>query len=247
MIAHPRFFSKTFSILVLSASVGGMLSGLTPAVLGQVEPMFRVTFEPPTDERLDDSAGGASRPVDRQCHADESTPISMKALMPEDRRTGLTLASRPTVLAYVPPTSARNAFFSLKDETGETVYQQTLTLTQSDGVASIALPADAPPLALEQTYEWSLGLLCEPVQTDFPIATGKIRRIPQTVELGDRMTPLERAALYGQSGLWYDTVAILDRMRRSQPENEAIEIVWMDFLDSVGLEEISSKPPLNLE
>lgn len=246
MIAHPKF-SKTFSLLALSLCVGGTLARPIPPALGQVEPTFRVTFEPPTDDRLDDSGGGASRPVDRQCHADESTPIPMAAVMPEDRGTGLTLASHPTVLAYVPPTSAREALFSLKDEAGEIVYQHTLTLTQSDGVASIALPTDAPPLALEETYEWSLGILCEPVQTDFPIATGKIRRIPQTVELGDRMTPLERAALYGQSGLWYDTVAILDRMRRSQPENEAIAVVWTDFLHSVGLEEIASKPPLNLE
>ncbi|MBE9040616.1 DUF928 domain-containing protein [Oscillatoriales cyanobacterium LEGE 11467] len=239
--------SKTFYPIARVLCVGGTIAGLATMTVAQVSPSLRVTFEPPTDERLDDSAGGASRPVDRKCNADESTPVPMLTLMPEYMREGLTLTPHPTVFAYIPTTSARRALFSLKDDTGKIVYQQTFTLTQTDGIASITLPTDAPPLPLDRTYEWSLGMLCEPVQTDFPIAMGQIRRIAPTSPKLDDLPPLERAASYGQSGFWYDTLAVLDEVRRSQPENEATAMVWTDFLDSVGLEEISSKPPLNLE
>lgn len=67
-----------------------------------------IMFEPPTDEKVDNSRGGASRPTDVKCMHDESYGFPMTALVPQSG-VGLTTSSHPTLMVYVPPTMATQA------------------------------------------------------------------------------------------------------------------------------------------
>ncbi len=76
---------------------------------------------------------------------------------------------------------------------------------------------------------------------------GDIRRIEPSPELKtqlEKVTPLERAALYGKAGIWFDTVGTLAELKRAQPEDAILADVWKQLLGSVGLEAVATKPLL---
>ena len=53
------------------------------------------------------------------------------------------------------------------------------------------------------------------------------------------MNPLEQARLYGERGIWFDTLTALAEFRQSQPHGLA---TWAEFLDSAGLTAIATEP-----
>lgn len=206
----------------------------------------QVTFEPPGDGKPDNTAGGASRDGGT-CFQDavEDVSVGVTPLMPATSQ-GLTVAERPTFFVYVPRTSAKKAFFSLKDKNEEYYYQTTLPLANTPGIVSVKLPADAPALQVGKTYQWSFVTICgENLAVDDPRAEGQIQRVepnPALVGQIEKVSLLERAALYGSNGIWYDTLSNLAALKRSQPGNSTLTANWENLLKSVGLGAIATKP-----
>jgi Domain of Unknown Function (DUF928) len=204
-----------------------------------------VQFQPPDDDNVDDSRGGASRPIQSKCLEDSSYPVSMTALLPASN-TGLTLEAHPTLFVYIPATQkATQLYFALRDEAGKGLYQTWIPLSQTAGIVSINLPDSAPALEVGQTYHWSVGLGCQPAQTDMPSVTGSIHRIASTDPLADgaiEEPSLQQAAAYARAGIWYDTLDRLVQLRTAQPDNASLATEWTHLLSSVGLTEIATQP-----
>ncbi|MGC1393310.1 MAG: DUF928 domain-containing protein [Coleofasciculaceae cyanobacterium] len=209
-----------------------------------------VSFEPPDDKKtIDDSRGGASRPTAVKCSQDQASSLPMTALTPNSR-LGLTVASHPTFFAYIPATSAQQAHFTLKDENNRGVYQTLLPINNAGGVVGITLPEDQKPLELGKTYSWSVALMCKPTQTDTPMVRGQVRRVelqagqmPNQINgMMSEKAMLEQAALYGKSGIWYDSINLLAQLRQRQPNDQTFTTNWVKLLDSVGLEAIANQP-----
>ncbi|NJP18000.1 MAG: DUF928 domain-containing protein [Hydrococcus sp. CRU_1_1] len=154
------------------------------------------------------------------------------AVLPSDRY-GLTVESHPTFLVYLPPTVAQNAFFSIKDENDRDHYQTFLPLTQKSGVMAIKLPADALPLETNKTYKWSFVIMCDSsLRPDSPLVEGEIQRVEMNSSLSSQLkgaTLIQQAALYGKAGLWYDTVATLAEIGRSQPNDLELATIWETY------------------
>jgi Domain of Unknown Function (DUF928) len=110
------------------------------------------------------------------------------------------------------------------------------------------LPTDAPSLEKGKTYKWSFVLMCDNVlRPDSPLVEGQIERTQMNAEAIaqlEKATPLQRAAFYGEAGIWYETLTVLADARHLQPENADLELVWQDFLRSVELGAIASQPLL---
>lgn len=207
-----------------------------------------VTFEPPTDDRLDDSAGGATRPASVRCRNDAESALPLSALLPE-RQVGLTAAARPSFFVYLPPTSAREAYFSLKTQDGDAeveVYGTLVSLAGREGVLQIELPETAPELERDRTYSWQFGVLCNPAQTDMPWIEGQVRRVAPAARPAnfDALSPLERAAWAGQVGLWYDTLALVAQEYSTRPEDAILSDTWTNLLSAAGLNETLAQQPL---
>lgn len=211
----------------------------------------QVTFEPPGDGRPDNTAGGASRDGGT-CFQDaegaqsqQQVSVGVTPLMPVTSQ-GLTVAERPTFFVYVPRTSAKQAFFSLRDKNEEYYYQTTLPLANTPGIVSVQLPADAPALQIGKTYQWSFVTICgKNLAVDDPRVEGQIQRIepnPALLRQIEKVSPLERAALFGSNGIWYDTLSNLAELKRSQPGNSTLTANWENLLKSVGLGAIATKP-----
>ncbi len=207
----------------------------------------QVTFDPPGPGEPDDSAGGASRDGGKCTQEAERLSPSVTPLRPANQQ-GLTVAERPTFFVYVPETSAKKSFFTLKDKTEDYYYQATLPLPQSSGIVSFQLPSEAPALTVGKSYAWTFVTICgQKLAVDDPSVGGQIQRIEPNPHLTNQLknvSPLERAALYGAKGIWYDTVATLAELKRSQPHNSTLAATWENLLKSVGLEAIATQPLL---
>lgn len=235
-------FSLTCLISILSSQM------LATPVWSQTKPTqttASVSFDPPDGDRPKDSAGGASR-NDGRCSQDaKDVQPYVTAVLPANHY-GLTVESHPTFLVYLPPTAAQKAFFSIKDESDRDHYQTFLPLPQKSGVMAIELPTDAPALETNKIYKWSFVMMCDRVlRPDSPLVEGEIQRVEMDSTLSSQLkeaTPIEQAALYGKAGIWYDTVATLVEIGRSQPNNSELVTIWEDLLKSVELNAIATQP-----
>ena len=219
-------------IILLSCSI---VSSLSTAVQAEV------TFEPPKADRPVQSSGGASR--GDQCALDaQNLEIPLTPLLPANQQ-GLTVASHPTLLVYVPQTTATKVFFALRDETEEYDYQTVLPIGDRSGVISVQVPQSAPALEVGKDYQWSLVLMCDDqLRPDSPVAQGYITRIKPEFQLDQQIqaaNELESAALYGKAGIWYETVATLAKLKSAKPEDNKVSTTWEQFLSSVGLEDVA--------
>lgn len=179
------------------------------------------------------------------CSPSEKT---LTALIPETN-LGLTVSDRPTLLFYIPQTPATMVEFVLLDEeNNNTVYQTTLPITGSSGIVSLKLPPSPTLRSLEinKDYHWYFSIICDPEDRAGDIyVDGWIRRVepnPSLVSHLEKVSPRERAALYRNDNLWYDTVTTLAEQHRSNPRNSTVAAEWATVLKSVGLDEILREP-----
>lgn len=159
---------------------------------------------------------------------------------------GLTIAERPTFFVNIPPTSAQQAFFSLKDEMGKVHYQAIVPVVSKGKVMRFTLPQATLPLVVGKRYQWGVATLCSgKLKPDSPFVSSWIQRVEPSTKLVAQITqatPIDRASLYGSNGIWYDTLTTIADMRQQQPNNLTLVSTWSELLSSVGLSEIVSQP-----
>ena len=209
---------------------------------------FKVTFDPPAEGMPVSSVGGASRTISNCFNEANDSAIPFSAVLPSSNQ-GLTAASHPTILAYLPETSAQSVFFSWRGENDRDHYQAILPIENKAGIISLDLPQNAPPLEVGQNYQWALGIMCNGrLQPDSPMVQGRVKRIELSSavqNLLDDDLSLKNAALYGENGLWYETAATLAQLKTARPNEVNLVLNWQELLNSVGLTAIA-EAPLNI-
>ena len=218
-----------------------------------------MAFEPPAGEGMPSrTAGGGSR---GQCPnmAQGINPPLMAlvpafATQPNSKQTdikGLTMAATPTFFFYIPPIPATKAAFSLKDQNNNDIYQTNMAISDQQGIVSIEIPKDTPPLKVGQTYRWSFGVICNAENTTEPkvvFVTGEIKRTEPDASLTAKLQqakPLEQAKIYAENGIWFESLATLAKLRQTQPTDSNLTQEWKQLLESVGLEAIANQPFVN--
>ncbi|MEC4983886.1 MAG: DUF928 domain-containing protein [Oscillatoria sp. PMC 1076.18] len=195
-----------------------------------------VTFAPPGDSAPNTSAGGGTR--------NERLP-ALTALLP-DTNYGQTIASRPTFFVYLPPTASTEVFFSLQDENRNHHYQTTIEVSGEGGIVSVTLPEDAPELEIGKNYAWFFAPIPpgETIQPSSYGVSGWVKRVELPTQISENAAtnPVAQATAYAESGIWYDTLAVLAAAQKAQPENSVLVSEWRDLLQQVGLEEIATQP-----
>ena len=206
---------------------------------------FKVTFDPPEQDMPKSTVGGASRTIGQCVNETNDGAIPFSAVLPVSAQ-GLTAQSHPTVLAYIPETSAQNVFFSWRGDNNQDHYQAILPIENKGGIVSLNLPEHAPPLEVGKNYQWALGIMCnDRLQPDSPMVQGQVKRVELASEIQsnlDNDVSLKNAALYGENGLWYDTVATLAQLKTAQPSDRNLTENWSELLNFVGLTEIVDAP-----
>lgn len=246
---NTRKLSYSLAIPLTLAALSVILPNWQPAVAQENSRFsvngFKVTFNPPTADKPKRTIGGASRTIGECINQAEKSTLPFTPLLP-DSTYGLTTAAYPTVLAYIPKTSANKVFFSWQDEDGNEHYQTILPMENKSGIVSLTLPETAPPLQVGKNYQWALALMCDgKLQPDSPVVRGEIRRVEMASSLSDRLQTannLETAAIYGEAGIWYETASTMTQLVENRPNDAFLVANWRDLLSSVGLEQVALIP-----
>ncbi|MEM8806620.1 MAG: DUF928 domain-containing protein [Cyanobacteria bacterium P01_G01_bin.38] len=207
---------------------------ISPTLAGYHSNLVDVSFVPPQDEGAPrHTASGASR---------SNCPQPM-ALLPAGHAYGLTTQERPVIWVHLPQSSAQQIFLSIKTAGGDYYYGTQIDIVNRTGITAIALPEEAPPLTLGEPYQWSIALICRGgLRPDSPFVQGWIRPVQLDSHLTtawDNLLPIEKAAFYGQQGIWYDMVSVLAYARVTNPDDNEIEQAWNSVLDAANLGQLT--------
>ncbi len=157
---------------------------------------------------------------------------------------GLTTASHPTFWFYVPFSKKLPGEFVLQNETDDTIYQRTISLSGTPGVVSVSLPSTVPALQVGKRYHWYFNVYCEPEQPPV-FVEGWVKRSPLNPALKSKLSHQSipnRANLYAANGIWYDALTTVAKLRIANPKDLTSRAQWVSLLHSVGLDAIKSKP-----
>ena len=204
-------------------------------------------FDPPSgqDAPQGGTVGGGSRPVNMACLSNRAATLGTLTALSSRRHLGLTRLAHPNFWVYKPQTTAQTAEFSLFDEQRKGIYQGNLPVPKQAGLVSIHLPDTAPPLAKNQSYNWTLALVCNPTdRTEDWVVGGWIERIEPTDNLKQQIAnapAAERISLYARQGFWYDALNTLVELQRTQPSNPTLNTTWAKLLKSGGLGVIATR------
>ncbi|MBD1893197.1 DUF928 domain-containing protein [Coleofasciculus sp. FACHB-129] len=268
MNLQPLFVFMSVSLLLLTKPASTLAQSApeeTPPIPAHdsdeaQNPITQVLFKPSGTGPPPNTRGAGSR-NDRHCPQDAPTnpgssatePLALTALVPNNQE-GLTWVEHPTVWVYLPETSARQMVLSVREENSQPHSQRFLPITGESGIVGIPLDENVPPLETDKSYQWAVVLVCgdRPSPND-PFVTAWVRRVVPSGKMNNPQKALERAAWYGEQGLWYDALTALAEARRSakrccaslsQLVDPAFTKIWADFLTqpSVGLGAFANEP-----
>lgn len=220
-------FSKTLTTLM----VFSVLSG-------QAQIAMANAFDPPPGQGTPGStAGGASRPSRSTClDSDTFTVLAPRTYL------GFTTQARPTFWVYLPSSRAKTLEFSLFDRQRKGIYQTQIAIENKSGLVKITLPETAPALNLDQSYNWTVALVCNSKRrTEDWVIGGWIQRKAPTAQFQQRfnlaLTDFDRATVYAQSQFWYDAISLL--ITSKQPSSKALKDLWSATIEAAGLAKIN--------
>lgn len=186
------------------------------------------------------TSGGSRGP----CRVADQPPLT--ALVP-DTSIGLTLATSPNFLFYVPYalTNDHSVEFVLKDDQNNQVYITKFPGNETPpGIVNLQLPSTVS-LEANKNYDWYFLIHCDAQNQDrFVYVNGLIRRVERP-DMETQLTSVpsqERATQYASEGIWYEAVNSLAEQLRVSPQNSRLKEDWVTLLQSVGLEHLASEP-----
>jgi Domain of Unknown Function (DUF928) len=212
-------------------------------------------FDPPPGQGSPGStAGGASRPVNTSCliNSEKTESLTSESLTSESLTSesltlvapkaylGLTTQAKPSFWVYLPASRAKMLEFSIFDRQHQGLYQTQIEISNRSGFIQIKLPETAPELNLNQSYSWTIALVCNPKRrTEDWVMNGWIQRQAPSALLQQQMktatTDFDRFVLYRQSQFWYDAITLLLNSSPSTISNQT----WTETFKAAGLPEIS--------
>ncbi|MCL6436429.1 MAG: DUF928 domain-containing protein [Leptolyngbyaceae cyanobacterium HOT.MB2.61] len=215
------------SLLGAPLSVQAKLSGIEPGVVPKVGGKGGPGGRSPGGSRIPDCLG----------------ENYLYSLSPRD---GITVAMYPTFLVHVPPTKARQARFSLKNENNQIIYKADFDL-KSNAINSVSLSGNnSPALKIGKRYEWIFSVVCNAESPDQnPSFNGWITRTELAPSLASQIAQApftQRLILYINAGLWYDALLTAAELRRTRPDDSTVGNTWSDLLKAVGLKEVAGAP-----
>ena len=249
-----KFGMAAASLCIASAVTIIPLSLFVPTIEAQTR---RVRYVPP--KNLDApkvSSAGAKRSAGCEgspASCCELSPTScLIALLPdfglEKAPVPQTIAERPTIYFLVPKVDGI-AYFRLHEtdkdlNRGKRIYRTSFAITNEAGIISFQLPEDAPPLALDKIYVWEFligDLVGEP-----KVIGGSFRRVASSPELTAQLqtakTPVEKAAIYAESSLWFETVQSLAEAKKTRSgsymQTREVTTEWRELLNAAKLERV---------
>ena len=206
--------------------------GAEPSHNSELERQFQeIQFVPPKGGEEPETRGAGTRnPLSNSCTADEP---AMKIIMPEGNY-GLTTQARPTILLYLPQTTATKVVLSFRSEDREEPEVVFLPINSEQAINSFTLPSDRPALEVGKNYQWQLTVICGNIpHVNDPLFTGWVTRTPLTIDRQEinQQCPLEQARWFAANGYWYDFIQQIEIAAKTTSEGDIDPALVLQLID----------------
>ena len=240
-LTHKSLFFLAFSVTLCSQIGLGQAQSYPKLKTWQISQKFKPRVD---NKRNPVTDGGATRGKSCLKKKELLIPLTPYNLV------GLTLAKHPTFFWNMPDSTAKFLNFTiLADGETENLYESKLPIPNAAGIMSFTLPQNAPQLEINQTYKWSINVVCDPEDSSANIRMSAwVERIQPDASLLQKLQNSDFRNLsnvYGEAGIWYEGLNAIIRQRCTQPNNLAVKIKWKQFLESAGLNDITSQKLVN--
>lgn len=175
--------------------------------------------------------------------SEQSLPTSLTLLAPNDH-DGLTTSGYPTFFWHI---SAPVPMVFALTERGvvQPLWEQQIQ-PQAAGIMQLEMPKNLPELVPSKEYRWSVTLLCNPERPSAnPFIQTWIQRVPATPALTQQLAAAtsdrDRASVYAQAGLWYDTLSAISSAYTINPNEPSIFEERLLLLDQIGLNKVTAQ------
>lgn len=233
MLAASKPFLCILSLTLTLSPIGAAFAQAGAIV----EEASSFQFSPPDDGLPGNTTGGASRPAGSCLIQQGVNQAANITLLAPNSFIGLTTSANPEFLLYAEQTPIEQVFINVQDLEGALVYQGFQTLSTDTGFFVVDLPEETPDLEPGKTYQLSVVPICDTtLRPDDPILTGYVKRItlPSEVEQSPSTSALETAQQYADSGVWYDTLILVEEALSEAPADPNLLNAWQILLTSGG-------------
>lgn len=259
-MSHSKTDKRSFATLLIIVGMGlvglGVCGRMESAwaqipenVIPSLEERITVNFEPrPGKGEPDRTTGAGSR---GGCENDPDNPNQRGLTLLSPGSSRLTAEDHPTFFVYVPKTSATSIQFSLFDRENREIYYVDQEIENTPGIMAFKLPDEQPALKNGESYYLYFAISCSVTEPSAnPYIWGQVQRTQPTASVAAALAnepslSLNRVALYGKDGLWYDALSTLAALQEEQPNNLLLHEIWEDLLKSVGLGAVAEEPLLS--
>jgi Domain of Unknown Function (DUF928) len=198
--------------------------------------------EQPGEPRGRRKGGGSRGPCKQYENLTALVPITKTGT--KDLVWGQSASPNPTFWFFVPDklTPQLPVEFVIQDEADNYVYQTKFNPLETPvGIVSLAIKPTVP-LETGKSYRWTFSVYCDP---DKPSASvyvrGSITQIAINPTLKKQLeaakTPLEKAVIFAENGIWHDALTILgEQIQNSNSEDPEIALAWNEILKQVNLD-----------
>ena len=191
----------------------------------------KVRFRPPTQAAPSVRLTGGSR-------GSGDTRLELDVLAPDD--VGLTTQPQPSLFWY--QSRRANAKFELtllQENQIRPALQVFMDRPMEAGIHRLRLSDHGVTLTPGIEYQWVLAVIHDPDNRSSDlVSSGVIKRIDPPVELKRKLEQspvVSRAAVYAETGIWYDALAALSDRIEASPEDRSLREARVDLLRQVGL------------
>ncbi|MGA7937908.1 MAG: DUF928 domain-containing protein, partial [Kovacikia sp.] len=168
---------------------------------------------------------------------------------------GSTVSAYPTLWFYLPysVTETRLAELRVEEHQGQYIFDRTIaTITQaSAGVIGISLPpGKMAPLEVGEPRYFKFVIRCDPQDSSAnKFVSITVQRIPLSPLLQDQLTRAsfqEKVKLYGNAGIWFETVTTVAEGLQQSPTDSTLRPIWTRFLRDLNLPPRDPQPIITL-
>ncbi len=226
------------SCVLLTVPIKGVIAQTPDSIKEETT----IQFSPPDDGMPGNTTGGASRPTGSCLIRQGANQASNITFFAPDSFVGQTVSAHPEFLLYAEHTPVREIFVSIQNEQGESIYQGFQTLPSDTGFFTISLPTEISGLETDNIYKVSVVPICDTtLRPDDPVLTGFVKRttLTATLEKSPQNSVLEVVQKYAASGIWYDSLVLLEQAISQSPEDVTLINAWDVLMSSGGFSDNS--------
>jgi hypothetical protein len=235
-----RFSTTALLSITVAMGLAALPASAAEAPKVAAKPMF--SFKAPMRGAPATRVGGGTRSAG-------ATGMTLNVLAPAE--TGYTVHAKPTIYWYGStminhPVEVTITAMGSLEAAMNPLLEVTLDPPISKGIHALRLEDYGVTLKSGVEYEYFIAVVKDAKQrAEDVLAGGTIKRVDASADVKAKLSDsgggkTMRAAVYAESGIWYDAIDELSRQIVADPKNQSLRELRASLLEQVGLSEVAA-------